>query len=395
MDIEVVVGCYEELLLGFRIVQVGENFQLEPSFTDHSHSGCIKHIAVSNKGFLASGGTDETIQLFHLGRRTQLGSLVHHSGSLTCLQFFNSSHLFSASEDGTFCIWSRATWECLKTFRGHKGPVRWLSLHPSGKLVLTVGQDKTLRTWNVITGKSAYITNIKRAADFVCWSPSGSHYAVVFTNKVDVYKLEDSVVVYGGDGGVVFFHDITKDKEIQQVDTEVNRMRGISIIRAEETEDNKFYMFTASSDGFIKMFSVILEGDEVAVDLDGEATEVLCCHYEDYDFIIATQLNKMGTMVEVTRDVVLQEMSAARPSYTTRVLLGVDETECSSRLSSRLMQADSWLDSHFRSPRCKIRFQETVIITSTLLVAPGLNKIRMDDHSIFILDLEPQTCSYS
>lgn len=24
MDIEVVVGCYEELLLGFRIVQVGE-----------------------------------------------------------------------------------------------------------------------------------------------------------------------------------------------------------------------------------------------------------------------------------------------------------------------------------------------------------------------------------
>lgn len=31
--------------------------------------------------------------------------------------------------------------------------------------------------------------------------------------------------------------------------------------------------------------------------MDGEATEVLCCHYEDYDFIIATQLNKMGTMV--------------------------------------------------------------------------------------------------
>ncbi|XP_011441183.1 proteasome assembly chaperone 3 isoform X1 [Magallana gigas] len=68
-----------------------------------------------------------------------------------------------------------------------------------------------------------------------------------------------------------------------------------------------------------------IKSKQVAVDLDGEATEVLCCHYEDYDFIIATQLNKMGTMVEVTRDVVLQEMSAARPSYTTRVLLGVDE----------------------------------------------------------------------
>lgn len=28
------------------------------------------------------------------------------------------------------------------------------------------------------------------AADFVCWSPNGSHYAVVFTNKVDVYRVE-------------------------------------------------------------------------------------------------------------------------------------------------------------------------------------------------------------
>lgn len=34
------------------------------------------------------------------------------------------------------------------------------------------------------------------AADFVCWSPSGSHYAVVFTNKVDVYKLEVQFFIF-------------------------------------------------------------------------------------------------------------------------------------------------------------------------------------------------------
>ncbi|XP_061169096.1 proteasome assembly chaperone 3-like [Saccostrea echinata] len=68
-----------------------------------------------------------------------------------------------------------------------------------------------------------------------------------------------------------------------------------------------------------------LKSKQTAFVLDGEPTEVLCCHYEDYDFILATQLNKMGTMVEVTRDLVLQEMSTSRPSYSTRVLLGVDE----------------------------------------------------------------------
>lgn len=45
----------------------------------------------------------------------------------------------------------------------------------------------------------------------------------------------------------------------------VFRIRGIFIIRVEEIEDNKFYMFIFFSDGFIKMFLVILEGDEVSI----------------------------------------------------------------------------------------------------------------------------------
>lgn len=43
------------------------------------------------------------------------------------------------------------------------------------------------------------------------------------------------------------------------------RIRGIFIIRVEEIEDNKFYTFIVFSDGFIKMFFVILEGDEVSI----------------------------------------------------------------------------------------------------------------------------------
>lgn len=36
-----------------------------------------------------------------------------------------------------------------------------LSVHPSGKLALTVSRDKTLKTWNLIEGKCAYTTNLK------------------------------------------------------------------------------------------------------------------------------------------------------------------------------------------------------------------------------------------
>ena len=38
-----------------------------------------------------------------------------------------------------------------------------ISIHPSGKLALSAGKDKTLRTWNLMTAKAAYITNIKQS----------------------------------------------------------------------------------------------------------------------------------------------------------------------------------------------------------------------------------------
>jgi len=57
-----------------------------------------------------------------------------------------------------------------------------VAIHPSGKLALSAGKDKTLRTWNLMTAKAAYVTNIKEGGllnrlDFV---PLG-FYATYFT----------------------------------------------------------------------------------------------------------------------------------------------------------------------------------------------------------------------
>ena len=42
-----------------------------------------------------------------------------------------------------------------------------LDVHPSGKLALSVGIDCTMRTWNLVTGRHAYITNIKNGLLFI------------------------------------------------------------------------------------------------------------------------------------------------------------------------------------------------------------------------------------
>jgi WD40 repeat protein len=46
-----------------------------------------------------------------------------------------------------------------------RGRINSLSVHPSGRLLLSVGKDKTLRTWNLIKGRSAFITNLKQGSN--------------------------------------------------------------------------------------------------------------------------------------------------------------------------------------------------------------------------------------
>ncbi|XP_064626770.1 proteasome assembly chaperone 3-like [Lineus longissimus] len=52
-------------------------------------------------------------------------------------------------------------------------------------------------------------------------------------------------------------------------------------------------------------------------------TEVVCSNYNDVAFIIVTQYQKMGTLMDITKDVVLEDRGDA--TYTTKVLLGKDE----------------------------------------------------------------------
>lgn len=53
---------------------------METSFTDHSHTGCVRAVAVSENGILATGSSDESIRLFNLKKRKEIGSLIHHEG---------------------------------------------------------------------------------------------------------------------------------------------------------------------------------------------------------------------------------------------------------------------------------------------------------------------------
>ena len=69
-----------------------------------------------------SGSSDESIRLLDLHKRVELGALMQHSGTVTCLAF-HGAHLLSGSDDGTICIYQCGTWECKKILKSHTAAV--------------------------------------------------------------------------------------------------------------------------------------------------------------------------------------------------------------------------------------------------------------------------------
>lgn len=112
------------------------------------------------------------------------------------MEFFQQNFLFSGSDDGNVCVWNTRTWNCEKTLKAHEGGVTAISIHPSGKLALTVGKDRAMKTWNLIKGRTAYVTNIKAVADSVKWSPEGTVWAVSINNVVNVYEVKSAGIVH-------------------------------------------------------------------------------------------------------------------------------------------------------------------------------------------------------
>jgi protein MAK11 len=276
--LEAIVGTYEELSLGYILQNLDDGgSSFVASFTDHSHTASVRTAAISSNGIAATGSADETIKLFNIHKRVELGSLIHHQGSVTGLSFFGDAHMFSWSEDGTICVWQLGNWECLRTLHGHKSAVYSFAVHPSGKLALSCSKDKTLRTWNLITGRCAYVSNIKEAADIVLWSPDGSKYITVIGNRVDVYSFETATVVHqiqtdarissvtflsldvlalGCEKGMIVLFDIKNSQKLCELNTGTNRVKAMIALETEQPS-----LLIASSDGFIQLYCYQLQSE--------------------------------------------------------------------------------------------------------------------------------------
>ncbi|KAF9565924.1 WD40 repeat-like protein [Agrocybe pediades] len=293
---KVVAGSYEKLLYGLEgTVTVGGDsnikFELKPTFIFPAHVSCIKAVAASPQGgkWLATGSADEIIKVWDLRRRKEIGGLLHHEGSITHLLFPSRSHLLSASEDGTLCLFRARDWAVLRSLKGHKGRVNSVAVHPSGKVGLSVGKDKALRMWDFMRGKGVASTKLGKEGELVRWSTDGSKFLVQSGSTMDVYatnmellytithpsRIQDTKFCsrVGEEGELLFVaaedrkltvYDVPKGSETPTIVAEMightNRVKAVQTleIALPEASGRKSTTIacTVSSDGFVNVYDV-------------------------------------------------------------------------------------------------------------------------------------------
>jgi protein MAK11 len=94
----------------------------------------------------------------------------------------------------------------LRSLKGHKGRVNSVSVHPSGKVALSVGKDRTLYMWDLMRGKRAasmklgfgksrtlrrshvMLSFLYLEGELVRWSTTGSILIVQHQKTIIVYS---------------------------------------------------------------------------------------------------------------------------------------------------------------------------------------------------------------
>ncbi|OAX84450.1 hypothetical protein ACJ72_01174 [Emergomyces africanus] len=276
VTIQIITGSYERVLHGITATvskpptdndnnnEPAQSVQFVDNFLFQAHTSAIKCLALGplpeqtqnsssagpHKVVLASGGTDERVNLYTLSacppsaadgdkfptiptlagnkilenpKNRELGSLLHHSSAITALYFPSRSKLLSAAEDNTIAVTRTRDWSVVSTIKaprpkvqgrpsgdtappgGAPAGVNDFAVHPSMKLMLTVGRgEKCMRLWNLVTGRKAGVLNFDRKilesvlegkyssgeGRRISWDSEGEEFTVAFERGAVVFGID-------------------------------------------------------------------------------------------------------------------------------------------------------------------------------------------------------------
>lgn len=116
---------------------------------------------------IASCSDDETIKIWETKHGFCLKTLKGHTGPVSCIQIFDSVNLISSSNDKTVKIWDISSGKCLRILfldSAHKDEI-WFIKIINNEILVTCSKDKTIKLWNFELDKC--LTTLKGHSDGV------------------------------------------------------------------------------------------------------------------------------------------------------------------------------------------------------------------------------------
>ncbi|KAK2604810.1 hypothetical protein N8I77_007710 [Diaporthe amygdali] len=270
ITLQIIAGSYDRVLHGVTATIPPPSSPSHVTFADtflfNAHTSAIRCLALSppsapvpgqsQKVMLATGSTDERINVYNLSahppstkaspdqellstiakrpilensKNRELGTLMHHSSTVTKVVFPTRSKLLSSSEDSTIAVTRVRDWSLLSTIKapvpavqgrpsgdtapmgGTPSGVNDFAVHPSMKVMISVSKgERCMRLWNLVTGKKAGVLDFGRTimqeigegrhstgeGRKVVWGSadeSGDEFAVGFDRDVLVFGMDSKV----------------------------------------------------------------------------------------------------------------------------------------------------------------------------------------------------------
>ncbi|KAG6382903.1 hypothetical protein SASPL_157378 [Salvia splendens] len=156
-----------------------------------------------------------------------------------------------------------------------------MSVHPSGKLALTVGHDQCLALVNLVRGRRSFYCKLGKEASHVHFIESGEKFSMVVDDKVSIHESEDAKLIVeldntkkvlcaaSGANGMLFTGG--EDRNITAWETasgksaytignaHAARVKGIVVLSkssADSGAEDPDLVASASSDGVIRVWDV-------------------------------------------------------------------------------------------------------------------------------------------